>query len=108
MRKQIRSLRVDPDLQKLSPPMDPDEYRCLEDSLRQRGVQRGIVVETDLQSPLNKLGVHKLGVSRAVIDRLENPGVQVRTTRKQHGVPVAQNRRQLLRRFRILHHLLPV
>ena len=44
MRKQIRSLRVDPDLQKLSPPMDPDEYRCLEDSLRQRGCMEPLTV----------------------------------------------------------------
>ena len=37
MRKQIRSLRVDPELRNLSLPMDPDEYRRLEDSLRLMG-----------------------------------------------------------------------
>ena len=44
MRKQIRSLRVDPDLRNLSPPMDPDEYRRLEDSLRLKGCMEPLTI----------------------------------------------------------------
>ena len=44
MRKQVRILRIDPELQALSPPISPEEYRMLEDSIQLSGCLEPLIV----------------------------------------------------------------
>ncbi len=44
MRKQVCELRIDPDFQNLSPQMDAEEWRALEDSIRAHGCSEPLTV----------------------------------------------------------------